>query len=161
MTIGNPDRRAILKAGAGAGLLGALAASGFLRWSEVLAQQPVWNAPAFNAKSVAAIARALGWSQPVESGAIRIEAADIAENGMVVPVAMTSSIAGTDAMALLVERNPNMLSAVFSIPAGTDPYISTRVKMAESSDVYALVRAEGRIIFAKREIKITLGGCGG
>ncbi len=154
-----PDRRRVLQAGGSLGLLGALAAAGFLPWSQALAQQPPWNAPAFAAKSVAAIAKALGWSQPVENKAIQITAADIAENGPLVPVAVTSTLPKTEAIAILIEKNPNTLSAVFSIPAGTDAYISTRVKMAETSDVYALVRADGRVFFAKKEIKVTLGGC--
>jgi sulfur-oxidizing protein SoxY len=154
------DRRTLLKAGGGMGLLGSLAAAGFLPWSEVLAQQPAWNALAFSAKSMANVAKALGWSQPLENKAIQIAMADIAENGQQVPVAVTSSIPKTEAMALLVEKNPNMLSAVFNVPPGTDAYFSTRIKMGESSDVYALVRSEGRVFFARKEVRITLGGCG-
>jgi len=154
------DRRTILKAGGGMGVLGTLAAAGFLPWSQAIAQQPPWNAPAFSARSVASVAKALGWAQPVESKSIQITAADIAENGQQVPVAVTSTIPRTEAIALLIEKNPNTLSAVFNVPPGTDAYFSTRVKMAESSDVYALVRAEGKVFFARKEIKITLGGCG-
>jgi sulfur-oxidizing protein SoxY len=64
-------------------------------------------------------------------------------------------------MAILIEKNPNMLAAVFDIPPGTDPAINTRVKMGQSSNVYALVKADGKYYVASKEIKVTLGGCGG
>jgi sulfur-oxidizing protein SoxY len=104
--------------------------------------------------------KALGASAPLASKAIQITAADIAENGQLVPIEVTSSIPRTELIAILVEKNPNALSAVFSIPAETDAFVSTRLKMAESSDVYVLVRAEGRNYVARREIRVTLGGCG-
>jgi len=86
---------------------------------------------------------------------------DIAENGAVVPVGVTSTVPKTESIAILVEKNPNMLAAVFDIPAGTDPSLSTRIKMGQSSNVYALVKAEGKYYVASKEIKVTLGGCGG
>ena len=78
-----------------------------------------------------------------------------------VPVGVSSSIPKTESIAILVEKNPNMLVAVFDIPAGTDPSISTRMKMGQSSNVYALVKADGKFYVASKEIKVTLGGCGG
>jgi sulfur-oxidizing protein SoxY len=152
-------RRAALKAGGGVGLLGLLAAAGFFQSSEALAQQP-WNVVAFTTRSVTDIFRALGASAPVASKSIQITAADIAENGQLVPIEVASSIPKTEMIAILVEKNPNTLSAVFSIPAETDAFVSTRLKMAESSDVVVLVRAEGRNYFARKEIRVTLGGCG-
>ncbi|MEO8507797.1 MAG: thiosulfate oxidation carrier protein SoxY, partial [Betaproteobacteria bacterium] len=86
---------------------------------------------------------------------------DIAENGAVVPVGVTSTIPKTESIAILVEKNPNMLVAMFDIPAGTEPSLSTRVKMGQSSNVYALVKADGKYYVASKEIKVTLGGCGG
>ena len=86
---------------------------------------------------------------------------DIAENGAVVPVGITSNIPKTRSIAILVEKNPNMLAAVFDIPAGTEPSLSTRVKMGQTSNVYALVKADGKYYVASKEIKVTLGGCGG
>ena len=90
-----------------------------------------------------------------------MQAPDIAENGAVVPVAVNSKLAKTQSIAVLVERNPNTLAAAFDIPPGTDPFISTRVKMAQTSNVVALVKADGKYYFASKEIKVTLGGCGG
>ena len=154
-----PGRREALKTGGGIGLLGLLAAAGFLPTGEALAQQP-WNVVAFTTRSVTDIFRALGASAPAASKSIQITAADIAENGQLVPIEVASSIPKTDMIAILVEKNPNTLSAVFSIPAETDAFVSTRLKMAESSDVVVLVRAEGRNYFARNEIRVTLGGCG-
>lgn len=154
------QRRTVLKAGGGIGLLGMLAAAGFLPAGEAMAQQQ-WNAGAFGAKSFAEAVKALGAGAPAENKAIQITAPDIAENGLVVPVGVTSNIPKTESIAILIEKNPNLLSAVFNIPSGTDPFVSTRVKLAESTDVYALVRADGKYFFTKKEIKVTLGGCGG
>jgi len=86
---------------------------------------------------------------------------DIAENGAVVPVGIASKIPQTQAIAILIEKNPNMLAAVFDIPPGTDPSLSTRIKMAQTSNVYALVKAGGKYYATSKEIKVTLGGCGG
>ncbi|HEY5308969.1 MAG TPA: thiosulfate oxidation carrier protein SoxY, partial [Casimicrobiaceae bacterium] len=83
------------------------------------------------------------------------------ENGAVVPVGIASSIPKTESIAILVEKNPNMLAAVFDIPPGTDPAISTRVKMGQSSNIVALVKADGKYYIASKEVKVTLGGCGG
>ena len=78
-----------------------------------------------------------------------------------VPIGITSNVPKTESIAILIEKNPNLLAAVFDIPAGTDPTISTRVKMAQSSNVYALVKADGKYYVAAKDIKVTLGGCGG
>jgi sulfur-oxidizing protein SoxY len=86
---------------------------------------------------------------------------DIAENGAVVPIGITSKVPQTDSIAILIEKNPNMLAAVFDIPPGTDPSLSTRIKMGQTSSVYALVKANGRYYVTSKEIKVTLGGCGG
>ena len=86
---------------------------------------------------------------------------DIAENGAVVPVGITSNIPKTESIAILIEKNPNLLAASFDIPAGTDPTISTRVKMGQSSNIVALVKADGKYYVATKEVKVTLGGCGG
>ena len=96
-----------------------------------------------------------------DSTDIVLKTPDIAENGAVVPIGITSSIPKTESIAILIEKNPNMLAASFDIPAGTDPSVGTRVKMGQSSNVYALVKADGKYYVAAKEIKVTLGGCGG
>jgi sulfur-oxidizing protein SoxY len=155
----NHSRRKALKTGGGAGLLALLAAAGVLRPGDALAQQ--WNQAAFTGKTMAEALRALGAQSPGTSAGIVIRAPEIAENGAVVPIAVDSKLAKTESITLLVEKNPQPLAASFDLPAGTEPSVSTRVKMGESSDVYALVKADGKFFMAKKEVKITIGGCGG
>jgi sulfur-oxidizing protein SoxY len=152
-------RRGILKAGGGTGVLALAAAAGLIRPGEVFAQQ--WNKAAFETKSFADTLKALGGGNSTESAQIQITAPDIAENGAVVPITIESAIPRTQAIAILIEKNPNTLSANFEIPDGTDPFVTTRVKMAETSNIYAVVKADGRYFHAAKEIKVTLGGCGG
>jgi len=155
----NERRRDILKAGGGAGVLGLAATMGLLRPEDALAQ--AWNKAAFDTRNFADTIKALGGTGSTPSAEIRITAPDIAENGAVVPVSVESGVADTEAIAIMIEKNPNMLSANFEIPAGTDPFVTTRVKMAETSNVYAVVKAGGRFFHAVKEIKVTIGGCGG
>jgi sulfur-oxidizing protein SoxY len=96
-----------------------------------------------------------------ESKDITITAPDIAENGAVVPVAVASAIPKTESISILIEKNPNPLAASFTIPAGTEPSVGTRVKMGQTSNVYAVVKADGKFYMSGKEIKVTLGGCGG
>lgn len=115
---------------------------------------------AFKADSVDAVFKDLG-STPTESADIDLKTPDIAENGAVVPVSVTSKIPNTDQIMILVEKNPNPLAASFDIAEGTEGAISTRVKIGQTCDVYAVVRADGKFYSARRETKVTLGGCGG
>ena len=106
--------------------------------------------------------KALGAVEPAQSTDIVFaQTPEIAENGAVVPIGVVSNIAKTQSIAILIEKNPNPLAAVFDIPPGTEPALSTRVKMAQTSKVYALVKADGKSYVATKEIKVTLGGCGG
>ena len=143
------------------GLTGALAAIGLLGAESALAQQPAWNKAAFEAKSLSDVVKALGGTPPTESKDIVITAPDIAENGAVVPVAVASKIPNTQTVHILVEKNPNALAAGFAIPAGTEANIATRIKMGQTSNVYAVVKAGDKYFVASKEIKVTLGGCGG
>ena len=155
----NRIRRDMIKAGGGASLFALLAAAGFVRPGTAAAAE--WNKVAFEVKTVAEAFKALGAGTPANSADILLKAPDIAENGAVVPMAIESRIPGTESIAVLIEKNPNPLAASFDIPAGTETMITTRVKMGETSNVYALVKANGRYFVAKKEIKVTLGGCGG
>ena len=154
----NHRRRKALKTGAGVSVLGALVAAGIIRPGEALAQD--WKA-AFETRSVADTVKVLGGGTSAESKDITITAPDIAENGAVVPVAVSSAIPKTESISILVDKNPNILAASFMIPAGTDPSVGTRVKMGQTSNVYAVVKADGKFYTAGKEIKVTLGGCGG
>ncbi len=156
----NRERRSVLKMGGGATLLALVAAAGWLKPGVAHAQG--WNKAAFDTKSLGDTMKALGGGEPAQSkDIVFFQTPDIAENGAVVPVGITSNIPKTDSIAILIEKNPNMLAAVFDIPAGTDPTITTRVKMGQSSNIYALVKADGKYYVAAKEVKVTLGGCGG
>jgi len=156
----NLQRRKALRTGGGVTLLTLVAAAGWLRAEDARAAD--WNKAAFETNSMDATVKALGGSAPSQSKDIAFfQTPDIAENGAVVPIGVTSNIPKTESIAILVEKNPNMLAAVFDVPAGTDPSLSTRIKMGQSSNVYALVKADGKYYVASKEIKVTLGGCGG
>ena len=154
-------RREALKTGGGATLLALLAAAGWLTPGSS-AQAQAWNKTAFDAKTLDETMKALGGGPPAQSKDVAfVSTPDIAENGAVVPIGIASGIPKTESIAILIEKNPNMLAASFDIPAGTDPAVSTRVKMAQTSNVHALVKADGKYYVATKEIKVTLGGCGG
>jgi len=156
----NLQRRKALRTGGGVTLLTLVAAAGWLRAEDARAAD--WNKAAFETNSMDATMKALGGGTPAQSKDIAFfQTPDIAENGAVVPIGITSNIPKTESIAILVEKNPNMLAAVFDVPAGTDPSLSTRIKMGQSSNVYALVKADGKYFVASKEIKVTLGGCGG
>ncbi len=153
-------RRDVLKQGGGVTLATLLVAAGWLKPGE--AEAATWNKAAFEAKSLDDTVKALGGSNPAQSKDITfVQTPDIAENGAVVPVGVASAIANTTAIAILIEKNPNMLAAIFEIPAGTEPSVSTRVKIGQSSNVHALVKADGKFYVATKEVKVTIGGCGG
>ena len=159
----NANRREVLKAGGGATVMALAVAAGLLRPEDVFAQAASWNKAAFDTKTFADAVKALGGAPATENKGVQFTnpTPDIAENGAVVPITVTSSLPKTESIAILVEKNPNILTANFAIPAGTDPFVSTRVKMGQTSDVYALVKADGKYYYAKKEIKVTIGGCGG
>ena len=121
-----------------------------------------FNKVAFDAKSLADAYKGLGIGLPVLSPGVILQAPDIAENGAVVPVGATSSLPGVKQILFLVEKNPLVLIAVFNLSENVETAILTRTKMAESSDVYAVaVMNDGKVLYAKKEVKVTLGGCGG
>jgi sulfur-oxidizing protein SoxY len=153
-------RRDAIRSGGGVTLLALLAATGWLVPGRAHAQ--AWNKAAFDAKSVDDAEKAMGGSQVTPSKDVTfVSTPDIAENGAVVPVGIVSAIPKTESIAIMIEKNPTLLAAIFDIPPGTDPTISTRVKMAQTSNVYALVKADGKYYVASKEIKVTIGGCGG
>lgn len=155
----NLTRRSVLKAGGGASLFAVLATAGMLRPDAALAAD--WNQKAFDAKNLKDAFEALGAGGRVDSADIVMTAPEIAENGAVVPIGVSSKLPGTESIAILIAKNPNPLAAGFDIPAGTEPGVMTRVKLAETSDVHVLVKAQGKYYVTKKEIKVTIGGCGG
>ncbi len=126
------------------------------------AQAGAYNSAAFEAKNMADLVKALGASAPVESKDVTVTGPDIAENGAVVPVGAASTLPGVKRLLLLVEKNPSVLAAMFDITDAIETNVSTRVKMGQSSNIYAVaMMGDGRMLFALKETKVTLGGCGG
>ncbi|MBI5781461.1 MAG: thiosulfate oxidation carrier protein SoxY [Rhodocyclales bacterium] len=152
-------RRTVLQGGAGAGLLALLAGVGLLKPSEVFAARA--NDAAFKLEKLDEVLKALGVTSAAEGGDIVLTAPDIAENGAVVPVELESKLPNTESVMVLIEKNPTPLAAIFHFHEGALPRVKTRVKMGQSSDVYLLVKADGKFYQVKKEIKVTLGGCGG
>lgn len=153
-----PSRRTILKY---AGAIGALAmglVTGLVKPSNAVAAQ--WNKAGFESRAMADAMKALGAGNSAESKDILITAPEIAENGAVVPVAILSKIPNTQQISIIAEKNPRPLMATFDVANGSEGYVSTRIKMGETSNVWAVVKADGNFFAAKREVKITVGGCG-
>ena len=135
-----------------------LAASGLLP----ARAQSAWNKSAFSATSIDDVIKALGIAKPVESKDIAFTAPDIAENGAVVPIAASTTLPGVKRIAFLIEKNPTTLAGVFEFTDLVETSISTRVKMAQTCNVLAVaITGDGRVLFAQKEVKVTLGGCGG
>jgi sulfur-oxidizing protein SoxY len=121
-----------------------------------------FNKNAFEAKTVADALKALGAGAPVESKDVSITGPDIAENGSVVPVGVATTLAGVKSMLIMVEKNPATLTALFNVTDSVEAAFQARVKMGQSSDVYAIaVMNDGKVLYTKKEVKVTLGGCGG
>jgi sulfur-oxidizing protein SoxY len=120
-----------------------------------------WNEQAFGAKTPADALNGLGASSPAPSKDIVIDAPQIAENGAVVPIEVMSNIPGTTSIAVVIEKNPFPLAGKFDFKDGALPFVKLNVKMGETSDVRVLAMAGGKPFVATREIKVTIGGCGG
>lgn len=121
-----------------------------------------YDKTAFDAKNLADVLKALGAAAPAESKDVTIGGPDIAENGAVVPLTASTTLAGVKQLLVLVEKNPSVLVALFNITDSVEANVATRAKMGQSSDVYAVaIMNDGKTFFAKKEVKVTLGGCGG
>jgi len=154
----NNQRRNVLKSGSGAALLSVLAAAGIITPGVALAD---WNKAAFEAKNMADTLKALGATAPADSKDVQLTAPDIAENGAVVPIGVASTLPNVTMVAIMIEKNPSTLAASFTLPAGTEPNIQTRVKMGQTSNIFAVVKSDGKFFMTSKEVKVTMGGCGG
>ena len=124
--------------------------------------QSAWNKAAFEGKSVDEAIKGLGIAKPVESKDIAFSAPDIAENGAVVPIAASSALPGVKRIAFLVEKNPTTLAGVFEFSEMVETSVKTRIKMGQTSNVLAVaIMGDGKVLYAQKEVKVTLGGCGG
>ena len=152
-------RRKLLAAiGAAAPLLLA-AGAGLLKSGGAMAA--VWNKTGFEAKATAGALSALGVTGAQPSKDILLAAPDIAENGAQVPVTVTSKIANTQSISIVIDKNPFPLSSTFEFTNGADSYVSTKLKMGQTSNIIAVVKADGKFFTATKEVKVTIGGCGG
>ena len=154
----NALRRNVLKSAAGAGAVAVAVAAGLLKPTLALAGAP---RSAFEAKNVGDALKGMNATDSADSKDITIKAPDIAENGLVVPVEVTSGIAGTTAIAIIAEKNVQPLLADFDLMGGAQGFVSTRIKMAQTSLIRAVVTAGGKTYTAAKEVKVTIGGCGG
>ena len=148
-------RRVTLEAVAAAGVLAATALS------PLRAFAAGWNKDAFLSKTPAGALKNLGATATADSSAIVIDAPQIAENGAVVPIEVTSNLPNTRSIAVLIEKNPFPLAAKFDFAEGALPFVKVNVKMGESSNVRVVAEAGGKHYFAIKEVKVTVGGCGG
>ncbi|HEY1091254.1 MAG TPA: thiosulfate oxidation carrier protein SoxY [Burkholderiaceae bacterium] len=140
----------------------ALLASAGLLPGMAQAQTAAFNRAAFDAKTMADLLKALGLPAAVESRDVTLTGPDIAENGAVVPLGASTTLPGVKRLMLLVEKNPAMLAASFELSDAVEANVNTRVKMGQTSNVYAVaVTADNKVLFAQKEVKVTLGGCGG
>lgn len=155
----NSLRRTFLRGTGAAGTLAVALAAGLLKPGQALASE--WNKPAFDAKSIIDALKGIGGSSAADSKDILIKAPDIAENGAVVPVEVTSKIPGTEQISIVVEKNDRPLIAVFNLLNGAEGFVSTRIKMGQTSSVKVLVKAGGKMYTTSKEVKVTIGGCGG
>ncbi|MFY0676898.1 MAG: thiosulfate oxidation carrier protein SoxY [Neptuniibacter sp.] len=149
------NRRSVVK---------AIAAGGALVGASVLMPRialAAWSEKAFKAEDQATAMNELLGGSPEESAEVTMKAPDIAENGAVVPVTVRSTMANVESMSIFVENNPTPLVVEFMIPAGTAADVSTRLRMGKTSKVTAVVKADGKLYSASKEVKVTIGGCGG
>lgn len=154
----NLKRRNFLQIGA---VLSFAVMTGVLTAQEAMAAETQWNKELFEATDNEGVFKALGAKGPEKSDKVKLVAPDIAENGAVVPVSLSTDLENVTMMAFLIPENPNTMTGVFTIPEGTEPNIATRVKMAKTSDIYGLVKSGDKYYLAQKEVKVTLGGCGG
>jgi sulfur-oxidizing protein SoxY len=153
------SRRVILQ-GAGVTALAGLGAASF-GWPALAAANDKYPEEAFKQKSEADAIKALYGKTAEASDKIKLDAPEIAENGAVVPVSVTTSLADVTSISVLVGDNPNALIASYKIPSGTIPAVANRIKMAKTSKVIVLVESGGKLFRADKEVKVTVGGCGG
>jgi len=151
-------RRNVLKGAGAAGVVSVAMAAGLLKSGTVFASS--WNKSLFENKDLNGVMGAVGGSGAA-AGDIVVKAPDIAENGAVVPVEVTSNIAGTESITLIGEKNSLPMLAAFNFSNGGQGYVSTRIKMGTTSNVRAVVKAGGKTYSAAKEVKVTIGGCGG
>jgi len=148
-----------LRSAGATGALAAALAAGLLRPERVLAAN--WDMSAFRQKTAADALKSIGAQDAAMSKDVILDVPEIAENGAVVPVEITSHIPGTTSIAVVIDKNPFPLTSKFNFMNGALPYVKVNVKMGESSYIRVIAEAGGKHYVAMREVKVTIGGCGG
>jgi sulfur-oxidizing protein SoxY len=152
-------RRKFLKTATYVGATASVIGSGVLLPQRVLG---AYNAEAFDARDVSsALSTSLGSDQHTASDAIKLKAPDIAENGAVVPVTVSSSLSNVEAISIIASANPVPLTSIYQLSSVSEAFISTRIKMLKTADIIAVVKADGKLYSATKQVKVTIGGCGG
>ncbi len=152
-------RRIFLKGSLATGAVGMAVSTGLLAPRVSLA---AWSKTAFEASDVNASLSALyGSSSMTKSDKVKIKAPDIAENGAVVPISVTTSVDGVSSISIFADKNATPLAADFVLGPGTQGYVSTRIKMGKTANVVAVVKAGDKLYSSSKEVKVTIGGCGG
>ncbi|MFT5221065.1 MAG: sulfur-oxidizing protein SoxY [Planctomycetota bacterium] len=132
---------------------------GLLTPQRVLA---AYKQDAFTTKDATmALKAATGSSEYSESGDIKLKAPDIAENGAVVPITVSSTLPNVESISILATSNPFPMTSTYQLSGMSEPYVSTRIKLGKSTDVIAVVKSNGKLYSASKEVKVTIGGCGG
>jgi len=153
------QRRTFMKGTLAGSAVGVAISAGLLTPQAVLA---AWPKKAFDAKSVAdALSAVYGSGDAAASGDINVKAPDIAENGAVVPITVSTGMANVESISVIAEKNPVPLVATYDMGNSAEGYVSMRIKMGKTSNVLAVVKADGKLYKAHKEVKVTIGGCGG
>jgi sulfur-oxidizing protein SoxY len=158
---GGHTRRTFVRGAVAGGLAGLGLAGAAPLYRARAADAATWPKDAFSQKTEAAAIKVLYGQVPEASDKVSLDAPEIAENGAVVPISVATTLPGVTAISIVVSENPFPLAAHYPIPAGTSAMVANRLKMAKTSKVIALVASGGKIFSASKEVKVTVGGCGG
>lgn len=155
-----PSRRGLLQGFALAGLI-SVGLNALRSVAAFAADAAGWPVEAFKQKAEAEALKSLYGKAAEASDKVKLDAPEIAENGAVVPISVSTSLPNVTSISVMVQENPYALAASYKIPEGTTPAVSNRLKMAKTSNVVAIVESDGKLYSATKEVKVTVGGCGG
>ena len=158
---GFPATRRLILKGAGSVALAGLGIAWFSRATAVAAANDRYPEDAFKQKDEKEAIRLLYGRAAEPSDKVKLDAPEIAENGAVVPISVSTTLTDVTSVSFLVSENPNVLAAHYRIPPGTMPNVANRLKMAKTTNVTVIVEAGGKLYSAAKEVKVTVGGCGG
>ncbi|MDQ7015985.1 MAG: thiosulfate oxidation carrier protein SoxY [Gammaproteobacteria bacterium] len=159
MSSAQQKRRLFLKSTLASSTLSVAIAAGLITPKMVLA---AWPKAAFAAKEIdSALQAVLGSAETTPSDKIKIKAPDIAENGAVVPITINTSLPNIEGIAIIAAKNSTPLTSSYQLASNAEGYLSTRIKMGKTSDIIVIVKSNGKLYSAQKEVKVTIGGCGG